>query len=174
MKKRIQLIVVTLALAALIITPAFAAAERSLTLLSIYYIPHKGVVFTLSPQGTFKASELEGYASVGGGKYSLDCRFSDDGLVKCTGEQGLSRYVGQMASGVVAGFPFYGLIRSNSYCYSLWIYNNGAWLQASTICGARKPAMGDWILVSGDALAFFNPNGPNGAGFYLEAGGPAN
>lgn len=171
MKKRFYLALTLLALISLVATPVFAAT-RSLTLLDIYYVRNKGVVFTFQPTGTFKASELDGYATVGGRNYRLDCLLNDEGFVKCTGEQGLSRYVWQTASGAVAGFPFSGMIRANGYCYSLWLFSGGAWTQLSTICGSKDPADGDWIIVNGDTIAVYSSSGPNGAGFYVEAGGP--
>ena len=165
MKKSLFRLILALALALVSITPAFAAGERSLTLVSIYYIQGKGVVFTFSPQGKFKASELSGTVTVNGLKYTLSCQFADNGDVKCMADKGMSRYVNQYASGQVAGYPFGGLIRNTRfpYCYGVWNQNQ----LVNSICGSNAAANGDWILLNNNTFANFDENGPNGPGFYV-------
>jgi len=166
--KKYLYIILALALVVTFVTPAYAAA-RSLTLESIVFIPAKGVVFTFIPTGEFKPAELTGFARISSETYLLDCHLNDENEVKCVGERGLSRFTGQFVTGRVAGFIFSGEIRTagTAYCYKVFQKVEGEWEQVGTSCSAAKARKGDWILFNG-VMAVFNPQGPAGAGFYLE------
>ncbi len=166
--KKYLYIILALALVVTFVTPAYAAA-RSLTLESIVFIPAKGVVFTFIPTGEFKPAELTGFARISSETYLLDCQLNDENEVKCVGERGLSRFTGQAVTGQVAGFAFAGEIRTagTAYCYTVFQKITGGWEAVGTSCGTGKARKGDWILFNG-VMAVFNPQGPAGAGFYLE------
>ncbi len=192
MKKGLQQILLTIAIILATVSPAYAAGERSLSLLSIYFIQGKGVVFTFTEQGRFKASELSGYTWIDGQKFLLSCRYNAHGDVKCTAQplscndnnpgdekcttpQSLFRYVGQLATGSVAGFPFSGIIRdlpNPRYCPKVWEKSGNGWVATTGLCNTRQPVNGDWILLDDGSLAYYNENGPAGPGFYKEVVAP--
>jgi hypothetical protein len=171
MKKKLYLILLALAVLFFHVPPAYAAAERSLTLVSIMFVQGKGVVFTFAPQGEFKVSELSGYAKINYQTFPLSCHFNDENQVKCEADRGLSRFIGQVATGQVAGFSFSDVIRAShsGYCYDVFKKSNGVWDSIATVCGEVPAQDGDWILI-GSELAFFNSNGPAGPGFYVGSG----
>jgi hypothetical protein len=175
MKKNLYRLILLLALVCSFATPAHARTERSLTLVSIYYVRGKGVIFTFTPQGNFKESELTGTVTIDHQTFSLACHLNGVGDVKCATERGLASFVGQIASGEVAGFSFSDVVRaglarptsSTPYCYAILDKIGGVWQSVSTFCGRNPAKAGDWILYNG-RVADFDPKGPVGAGFYLE------
>ena len=163
------LLLLILALVFLGVSPVRAEGMRSLNLLGISFIRGKGVVFTFKPRGEFKPSELIGEVRIGAQTFPLTCRLNDFGRVKCVADQSLVKYIGQTATGMVAGFPFSGRIRaqiggSASYCITVW-YLNGS---SDQVCSDRSPQAGDWVLLPDDSIAYYDPNGPKGPGFYPE------
>ena len=174
MKKNLYGLLLVLAVILSCVTPAYARAERSLTLESIFYVRGKGVIFTFEPQGDFKESELTGTATLDHQVFSLSCHFNDMGDVKCATESGLADYVGQAAFGQVAGFSFSGVVRAGlihpspnrPYCYAIFEKIGGAWEEVSSFCGPYPAKKGDWILYKGN-IAEFDPSGPAGPGFYV-------
>ena len=170
MKKNLYGILLVLAVLSILVTPAYASVERSLTLESIVEVSGKGVVFTFNPQGKFEASELSGHATINYETFALHFQVNDFGEVKGMAERGLSRYTGQIATGEVAGYPFSGLIRSSplsTYCYDVYQKINSVWKRVGETCGSVPAREGDWILY-GSSLAVYHANGPAGSGVYVE------
>lgn len=169
MKRYLYALLITLALVFSCVPTAHAAVGYSLTLESIVLIPSKGVVFTFIPQGNFEPADLTGFARINGDTFPLACQVNDMDKVKCVGERGLSRFVGQVVTGQVAGFAFSGKVRpaGGLYCYAIFEKIAGEWEQVGSSCGSARAKKGDWILFKG-VVAVFSPKGPAGAGFYLE------
>jgi hypothetical protein len=174
MRKTLYRLILTVIVLFVCVPPAYARTERSLTLDSIFYIRGKGVIFTFTPQGDFKKSRLTGAARIDYQTFPLDCHFNDLGKVKCIAEQGLSSFVGKIATGQVAGFGFGDVVRAGlvrptpgaPYCYSIFDKVGGVWQALTSFCGSTPAQPGDWVYYKG-RVAIFNPKGPAGAGFYL-------
>ena len=174
MKKNLYCLILMLVVIFSCVTPAYARAERSLTLDSIFYVQGKGVIFTFTPRGDFKESQLTGTVTIDHQTFALDCRFNDFGAVKCATGRGLSSFVGQIAIGQVAGFSFWGVVQAGlvrptlraPYCYTIFEKISGDWESVSRFCGRVPAQKGDWVLYKG-RVAVYNPGGPAGAGFYL-------
>ncbi|MBS4061522.1 MAG: hypothetical protein KG029_14075 [Bacteroidetes bacterium] len=102
--------------------PAFAAGEKSITLLSAHFVYGKGVVFTFKVKGDFDS--FNGFAKVGGRELRLVCKFRDDGVLSCTMENGGKKYMGELAQGSLNGYPFSGVIKpSPEYCAMIFDWN---------------------------------------------------
>ena len=156
---------------AMLVTPA-AAAEKSIVLLGAYYVPGKGVVFEFNVNGDFK--DFPGTVMVGGQQFSLSCNFNDKGKLACTANHGLSQFVGQIAQGSIAGYPFSGLIRGSSICNEVFDYYpdlglgyippQGDWGSIGEYCGNSSPQFGD-------AINFYNPNYSHSYTYYYSNDG---
>jgi hypothetical protein len=157
MKKKVLIItgiISILAMLALAVTPVAAAGEKSITFLGAQLIPGKGVVFEFNVVGEF--SDLSGFVKVGGQQFGLSCHFNGKGNLACMASQGLSRYLGQVATGSINGYNFSGLIRG--FCYSVYDYYPNPlpenWGEIGKHC-QKSPAS------PGDIIQFHNPDYPS-------------
>ncbi|MBS4062102.1 MAG: hypothetical protein KG029_17025 [Bacteroidetes bacterium] len=133
--------------------PAFAAGERSITLISAGVVPGKGVVFTFQVKGDFDS--FGGTVRVGGQDFYLACNFRDDGVLSCTMNQGGGKYAGQMAQVSLNGYAFSAVIRPGTYCYSVYDYefgNPSVWEFIGTHCQ-------DNSAENGGIIEFYNDYG---------------
>lgn len=127
--------------------PAFAAGERSISLLSAGVVPSKGVVFNFKVNGDFDS--FNGFATIAGQKFRLICNVKDNGDLSCTMNQGGSRYAGQTAQISLNGYAFTAVI-SGTYCYPVYDYDTSAvWGQLGTHCQ-------DSSAETGDMMVFYN------------------
>lgn len=132
-------------------SPAAAAGEKSIKLISVEFIQGKGMTLKFEVKGKFNS--YDGFVILGGDSYPLNCRTNDDGLLVCSAPEGLKRFVGKGACGEVNGFPFCGQVRLRAltqptYCYSIfdWKLNEPGWEQQGTYCQAVPAEEGDGIL----------------------------
>lgn len=137
------------------VSPAFAAGERSISLLSAGVVPGKGVVFNFKIKGDFDS--FGGLATIAGQKFRLSCNIKDNGDLSCTMDQGGSRYAGQIAQINLNGYAFSAVIRpaSTMYCYPVYDYEFGdpsMWQLIGTHCQ-------DTSAQNGDIIEFYNDYG---------------
>lgn len=133
--------------------PAFAAGERSISLISAGVVPGKGVVFNFKIKGDFDS--FGGFATIAGQEFRLICKVKDDGDLSCTMNQGGGQYVGQIAQISLNGYAFSAVIRPGTYCYSVYDYelgNPSVWEFIGTHCQ-------DYSAENGDIIEFYNDYG---------------
>lgn len=130
--------------------PAFAAGERSISLLSAGVVPGKGVVFNFKIKGDFDS--FGGFVTIAGQEFRLNCNIKDDGNVSCTMDQGGSQYAGQTAQISLNGYAFTAVIKPGTYCYPVYDYNfydESIWELIGTHCQ-------DSSAENGDVIEFYN------------------
>jgi hypothetical protein len=154
---------VLISLLAVVVIPVAAAGENSISLIRIFLVNGKGVVFKFRVEGEFK--EYTGFARVGGNEYQLSCHLNEDGDLVCMADHGLGQYVGEFASGELNGFSFGTTIVDPYFCYDVWDYDNSyVWHVYDRVCG-------DSAASSGDYVHYYNPDwGGTYTAMYLEEG----
>jgi len=133
--------------------PAFAAGERSISLLSAGVVFGKGVVFNFKIKGDFDS--FGGFATIAGQEFRLSCNIKDDGDLSCTMDQGGSQFVGQTAQISLNGYAFSAVIRPGTYCYPVYDYvlgNESVWQLIGTHCQNNSAQ-------NGDIIEFYNDYG---------------
>lgn len=123
MKKLFSFLVV-LVFTFAVASPALAAEPRSITLIGVEHV-NKGLVFKFAVTGSWEPGELEGYLSVSGNQYVLDCQFNDDGVtLVCISSYNSGGHAGQQGVVVLAGQGFYfGTIpnkKEPGFCFDIW------------------------------------------------------
>ncbi len=101
-------------------TPAAALGDGSVRLVQAVYISGKGVVFIFEVIGNV-GPDYHGTVTLDGQKFTLqNCVKRDDGLLACTAERGLSRFVGSTAHATVNGVSSSAPIISHEFCYPIY------------------------------------------------------
>ena len=120
--KKLSLTTLFLLLMLVSLVGTAAAAPRSsrtITLLSVDYVPGKGPVFTFRVSGHFSRAELKGFVHVEGGEdYDLYCNQVDETTVKCTTSK---KAGGTNVALTWGGSTFWTSVpAAPEFCYSIW------------------------------------------------------
>jgi hypothetical protein len=121
MSKSFKVILSIVMLAVLLLSSAssaFAARERSITLIGAEFEQGKGVVFTFKVNGEFDS--YGGTAIIAGQEFTLSCNFKDNGDLGCTMNKGGGKYAGLPALITLNGYSFSVTIRNPNYCYNVY------------------------------------------------------
>jgi hypothetical protein len=161
MNKPFSLLLVVLSLLVVLAGVAAAPMEvRTVKLISVEYVPHKGPVFTFEVNGQVSRSDMRGALIVqGGGNYVLHCTKVGENTVKCNGSQKVSdvnvtvTFGGSTFWTYVPGAPelVETLTAETGYCYTIYDYDmEFVWQPYGTHC-QEIPAAYD------DVITYYNP-----------------
>jgi hypothetical protein len=112
MRKKITYIIVFVALLISTFQPTMnvLAAEKTVTLSGLNFVPGKGWAVVFNITGKWKQGDLHGNTlSVGGKTYNLYCNFRDAAHISCTMES-LAAYIGENATIYFAGQTFGAIV----------------------------------------------------------------